>query len=97
MAELIYRGMVYRDNAPLRLEGDTVFVPTDDPLPVGTRLQVRQGSDDGEYVVTHVRERGEAGMELKRVEGDAPKQTVHDAPTIKPTGNEGRTPKKNRN
>ena len=88
MAQLIYKGMVYRDNATLRMDGIRAFVPTDEPLPVGTRLTVKQGHDEHEYVVTHIRERGETGMELKRVDGGAPNHAIEDEPTVRPNGDE---------
>jgi hypothetical protein len=88
MAELIYKGMKYRDNATVRVDGVRAFVPTDEPLPVGSRLIVKQGHDEHEYVVTHVRERGETGMEMKRVDGGAPNIAIDDEPTMRPGGDE---------
>jgi len=87
---VLYEGWVVAEGAESRAEGGDVFVPTDAPMPFGTRVVLRDGGNDRALYVTRVDETVSAGMLLSadpqprgaaKVDKQGPKPTPAPIPT----------------
>ncbi len=54
--DVLYEGLAIVTGAPARTEGEGLFVELETPMPVGTRLVIRDGSGERPARVEHVHE-----------------------------------------
>ncbi len=87
---VLYEGWVVADGVEPRAEGGDVFVPTEAPMPFGTRVVLRADGSDRAVYVTRVDETVSAGMLLSadpsprgapKVDKQGPKPTPAPPPT----------------
>jgi hypothetical protein len=82
--DLSYDGIALATGATARREGRGLFVEVELPMPIGTRLMLRDGGAERAARVVGVRETAPAGMWL--VELDAPSAPAKAPPPEAPAG-----------